>query len=489
VAAVAQFARREEVPDPEDVAAVVEKVHGVGVVEEFAPTEVAKVLGVSTRTADTRVEHASRMALRHPGVLGRVAYGEIELGQAHRVAWETEQIESLDEVHAVDAYVAARTGSSDPTRLAALTRYAISRTCPHALRARAVKNKADRSLDVRPGPAGLAEVHALVPAEQAAAIWEAADTLARDYQLDDPTLSLDQARADAFVDLALANVTVTATVTLGVPVVTSGTGDLGDNPHPCTDRPSTEAAPATGADQPSDEPAPADEDEPSPEPTGAGAGEARDRTSAADAEEWDERRDVDHDPWYARHTNTDRTGASAATACCPLPSGATISGVHLPKVGYIPPDVVAGMVSQLGTKIGLAMLDATTGTLRSSIREAYRPDAGMRHFITIRDGRCRMFGCQQRAEHWDLDHAIAHPDGATTPTNLSGLCRRHHRAKQHRSWRYHLLPDGTATWTSPTGTTRVTYPEHHLPRPPDPPPQPTPTPVPNITRPDDAPPF
>jgi hypothetical protein len=122
VAAVAQFARREEVPDPEDVAGVVHKVHGVGFVEEFAPTEVAMVLGVSTRTADTRVEHASQLALRHPGVLGRVAHGEIELGQAHRVAWETEQIESLEEVHAVDAYVAARTGSSDPTRLAALTR-------------------------------------------------------------------------------------------------------------------------------------------------------------------------------------------------------------------------------------------------------------------------------------------------------------------------------------------------------------------------------
>jgi hypothetical protein len=163
--------------------------------------------------------------------------------------------------------------------------------------------------------------------------------------------------------------------------------------------------------------------------------------------------------------------------------------VHLPKVGYIPPDVVAGIVSQLGTKIGLAMLDATTGTLRSSIREAYRPDAGMRHFITIRDGRCRMFGCQQRAEHWDLDHATPHPDGATTPTNLSGLCRRHHRAKQHRSWRYHLLPDGTATWTSPTGTTRVTYPEHHPPRPPDPPPQPGPKPVTVTTRLEDEPPF
>jgi hypothetical protein len=339
VAAVAQFARREEVPDPEDVAAVVEKVHGVGFVEEFAPTEVAMVLGVSTRTADTRVEHASQLALRHPAVLGRVAQGEIELGQAHRVAWESEQIESLEDVHAVDAYLAARTGSSDPTRLGALTRYAISRTCPHALRQRAAKNKADRSLDLRPGPAGLAEVHALVPAEQAAAIWAAASDLAKDYQLDDPTLSLDQARADAFVDLTLANVHVTATLTLGVPVLSSTDSDLGDAAGDAQGNDRTDPpAPAgfAGATGPAGfagatgVPGPQGVGEPAT-PAAGGFGAGRDRTTAADAEEWDQRRDVDHDPWYTRHTNPDpeTTGPNTAAACAPVsPVPAGGSGVR-----------------------------------------------------------------------------------------------------------------------------------------------------------------
>jgi hypothetical protein len=309
---------------------VVEKVHGVGFVEEFAPTEVAMVLGVSTRTADTRVEHASQLALRHPAVLGRVAQGEIELGQAHRVAWESEQIESLEDVHAVDAYLAARTGSSDPTRLGALTRYAISRTCPHALRQRAAKNKADRSLDLRPGPAGLAEVHALVPAEQAAAIWAAASDLAKDYQLDDPTLSLDQARADAFVDLTLANVHVTATLTLGVPVLSSTDSDLGDAAADAqgtdhTDPPTPAGFPgATGV------PGPQGVGEPAT-PAAGGFGAGRDRTTAADAEEWDQRRDVDHDPWYTRHTNPDpeTTGPNTAAACAPVsPVPAGGSGVR-----------------------------------------------------------------------------------------------------------------------------------------------------------------
>jgi hypothetical protein len=518
VVALAQFARREEVPDPQDVAAVVEKVHGVGFVEEFASTEVAATLGVSTRTADSRLEQACQLSSRLPRLLAKVADGLVELGQVGRVLHETAEIDTLELVHTIDAYVADRVGTADPTRLGALARYAISRTCPQFLRARATKNRSDRTFDVCPGPAGMAEVYALIPAGHAAALWEAATELAKQYQGDNPELSLDQARADAFVDLALANVHVTANVTLGVPVLSTAGSDLGDNPNPeqpSKDAPATEADQA-GAVEPKDEDAPAGQDDPapgpSPDPAPTGAGAGRDLTSAAEAEEWDRRRDVDNDPWYARHTtNKTNNGAEgdaadpgAATGsqvppsftsaeageCSRLASGATISGVHLPKVGYVPPDVVAALVSQLGTKIGLAILDANTGTLLHTVREAYRPDAGMRHFITIRDGRCRMFGCQLRAQHWDLDHAVPHPQGATTPTNLAGLCRRHHRAKQRRSWRYHLRPDGVAVWQSPTGTTRVTYPEHHLPPPPDqPPPEAEPEPVATKQRDDEPPPF
>ena len=509
VAAVAQFARREEVPNPEDVAAVVEKVHGVGFVEEFASTEVAATLGISTRTADARLEQASQLTARLPRLLAKVAVGLVELGQVGRVLHETAEIDSLPLVHAIDDYVAERVGSADPTRLGALARYAISRTCPQFLRARATKNQTDRTFDVSPGPAGMAEVYALIPSGHAAALWEAASELAREYQQDNPELSVDQARADAFVDLALANVHVTTHINLGVPVLSSTTSNLGDNPNPTqagnaegqssrtgqsrapqdTDQAADQTS-ATGTDQPG-----ADEtdDEDSaaraqqPAGVGAGAGAGRDLTSAKDAEEWERRRDIDHDPWYARHTNS--TGAGTASECSLLPSGATISGVHLPKVGYVPPDVVAALVCQLGTRIGLAILDADTGTLLRTVRHAYRPDAAMRHFITIRDGRCRMFGCQLTAQHWDLDHAVPHPKGETTPTNLAGLCRRHHRAKQRRSWRYHLRPDGVAVWQSPSGITRVTYPEHHLPPPPDPPPPPTPQAVPMTTQLDDDPPF
>jgi len=57
---------------------------------------------------------------------------------------------------------------------------------------------------------------------------------------------------------------------------------------------------------------------------------------------------------------------------------------------------------------------------------------------------------------------------ATTPTNLGGLCRRHHRLKQRRRWSYRLAPDGTVTWTSPSGTQRISEPDHAALSPPPP---------------------
>ena len=47
----------------------------------------------------------------------------------------------------------------------------------------------------------------------------------RPLATDNPSLTLDQARADALADLVLSNVTVTAKVTLGIPVITGTDAD------------------------------------------------------------------------------------------------------------------------------------------------------------------------------------------------------------------------------------------------------------------------
>ncbi len=89
---------------------------------------------------------------------------------------------------------------------------------------------------------------------------------------------------------------------------------------------------------------------------------------------------------------------------------------------------------------------------------AYRPGPELAALVRARDGRCRFPGCCVAARFCDLDHVRPWPTGPTSATNLLTLCRRHHRIKQRPGWRLRLAPDGTATWTDPTGHVRTTAP-------------------------------
>jgi hypothetical protein len=135
-----------------------------------------------------------------------------------------------------------------------------------------------------------------------------------------------------------------------------------------------------------------------------------------------------------------------------------VSGVEIPKVGYIPAQAVAQVMGGPDVRVGRALLEAETGVLRETRSDAYRPPRRLREFIELRDGTCRMFGCTRPAVYADIDHAVPWPRGETTPAGLAGLCRRHHRTKQQPGWGYRLDPDGVVTWTSPTGVSRQTYP-------------------------------
>jgi hypothetical protein len=88
----------------------------------------------------------------------------------------------------------------------------------------------------------------------------------------------------------------------------------------------------------------------------------------------------------------------------------------------------------------------------------------MVEFVKARDGRCRFPGCAISARFCDIDHVVPWPVGATDPTNLVCLCRRHHRIKQRPRWRSRLDPDGSLVWTDPTDRQRTTLPLDQLQR-------------------------
>ncbi|MGV0792222.1 DUF222 domain-containing protein [Mycolicibacterium sp. XJ1819] len=116
--------------------------------------------------------------------------------------------------------------------------------------------------------------------------------------------------------------------------------------------------------------------------------------------------------------------------------------------------------------------------------QRYRPSAKLARFVRIRDLTCRFPGCTAPAELCDIDHVVPYPIGATHPSNLLCLCRKHHLLKTFwdGDWAVVLQPDGTAAWTSPTGRTYSTHPgcrsffpgwDVTTPELPPPPPQPT----------------
>jgi hypothetical protein len=82
----------------------------------------------------------------------------------------------------------------------------------------------------------------------------------------------------------------------------------------------------------------------------------------------------------------------------------------------------------------------------------YRPSAGLRHLVEIRQPTCSHPGCRRPAAGCDLDHTVAyHLGGRTCLCNLAPLCRRHHKVKQARGWALEQASPGVLTWSTPAG--------------------------------------
>jgi hypothetical protein len=90
--------------------------------------------------------------------------------------------------------------------------------------------------------------------------------------------------------------------------------------------------------------------------------------------------------------------------------------------------------------------------------DQHDPPEPMRELIRQRDAHCVVPACRRDSRSCDLDHIAPYvpmdeggPPGQTNPANLAPLCRSHHRIKTHTAWHYQRHPDGSYSWTSPTG--------------------------------------
>lgn len=101
----------------------------------------------------------------------------------------------------------------------------------------------------------------------------------------------------------------------------------------------------------------------------------------------------------------------------------------------------------------LAMLRPTA--ICDEAEPRHDPSPGLRRLVEIRDVSCDGPGCATSARRCELDHGTSFAEeGATGVWNLHARSPRCHHAK-HDGWTVVRHPDGSSTWTSPTGRTYV----------------------------------
>ncbi|HEU5269734.1 MAG TPA: DUF222 domain-containing protein, partial [Jatrophihabitans sp.] len=99
------------------------------------------------------------------------------------------------------------------------------------------------------------------------------------------------------------------------------------------------------------------------------------------------------------------------------------------------------------------LTDPVTGALLDISEHRYRPPQRLRDLLAARDDTCVFPTCQQPGYRCEPDHTMPFGQGGPTRRdNLALTCRRHNRAKATGTgWTYRHDPDGTYTWTTPTG--------------------------------------
>ncbi|MFD1720753.1 HNH endonuclease signature motif containing protein [Amnibacterium endophyticum] len=112
------------------------------------------------------------------------------------------------------------------------------------------------------------------------------------------------------------------------------------------------------------------------------------------------------------------------------------------------------------------LTDPVTGGVLALGRTRYRPSKDMRVLLRMLDGGTRGPTRPRAPGEAEVDHVVPYrQDGAGGPTeigNLVLLTHREHRDKTDEALAYGLLPDRTALWRTPTGTTIVTRPVEPL---------------------------
>ena len=168
-------------------------------------------------------------------------------------------------------------------------------------------------------------------------------------------------------------------------------------------------------------------------------------------------------------------------------------------IGYgpIPPSVARSLAGD-GTWQRL-VVEPITGHLLDAGTTRYRPNQELKDYVLTRSVVCDFPTCHTPAADCDIDHTIPYPQdqhdppddadeadetdepvetesveaagsreqrrrgGKTSACNCGPRCRRHHRLKTIGGWTLQQHPDGSTTWTNPSGRTYHSPAKDHRP--------------------------
>jgi hypothetical protein len=410
---VAQYAGRDEEQDA--TGAWVEVDHGLGHVSDFAADCFGPMLSMGPVASSRKVATAAALAAKLPVTLAAMSAGDLDPWRATIIATELTEA-SAQSCAQVEALLYPKVLEEAPGAVTKRVRRVLGRIDADALRIKAAKERLDRFVLAYPSHVpGLTTWAASLPAADSAACWAAIDELAHQMRGDDPTRTLSQCRADAFVDLMLTNVTVATTVTLMVPVQTATV----DEPHDSLERDLL---------------------------TSGNTGTSRSGF-----------------PNFA--ASTDDFGQPAPDPnpmIEPTWQQICAMGYEIPGIGVIGGDIVSAILEKFDTRIARVLLDERTGIVIETGITTYLPNRRMRKFIQNRDRHCRFPGCQRNANRCEPDHVIPYSQGGpTTIWNLVSLCKHHHRVKHDAGWKLTMNPHGRCIWTDPHGRQYATDPINH----------------------------
>jgi hypothetical protein len=168
--------------------------------ERSAYAEVALELGLADRTSDQRVHVAVELVRRLPATVAALCAGRITLSKARVILEETAELE-VELLAQVEAAALGKAEGLTPANLRRATRRAVARVDADAVAKRRAKALAQRSVSMWEIGDDMSELRAVLPTAGAEAVWAVIDATAHQAITPGDERSIDQARADALVDL------------------------------------------------------------------------------------------------------------------------------------------------------------------------------------------------------------------------------------------------------------------------------------------------